>query len=797
MLLILVLMHVSITTCGQADKRTSGQAELPCSSADKTWYFGVEIDGMLCGYCISRECRGTRDEGIILWETNNILVLLSVLGEGMDIKINHIYGTDPVSGRLKYNKIDILSGNTSVISTTSIRGDTAIYSGNNNPEPNKIFLPGDVILETALKSPHLLRDFTTAGVNEKTYRVYDPVRGGIIEKSYIKKGEEEISLKGTIYHSIILEETDHSIGTRATIWLNKTDGMAIKTLVAGRNIYLSDSTIIDRISKVNFDNLIFAKVDKVIPDILKGNYMKVRAKIESFGEVLTAEGLSSPGQKFTGTVTDNTVDGIFELEPVKYDGTNAPSFPPDISKYPDLEKYLEPEMAIESNDPVLIREARKITDGAKDSWEAATRLSKWVAHNIEGAIPGGGNAINTYKMRQGECGGHSRLLVAFCRAVGIPARISVGCMYTKRYGGSFGQHAWTEVHMGEAGWIPVDATAFEIDFIDAGHIRLGERASFNPKEMEILEYRADDSQPPEQIVIPAEYRQYIGKYTDFEQNRVFGILYEEDGLAIDIPKQMVLALEEPDSFGQWYPKLTRQISISFKKDTEGNIEKLAIRQKLGMPKLYDEDSVPADVPGDIKKYLGVYSLPRGATRQLTYSDGNLVMYDPVGKSQEFMKYSKEGEYWKEKSGKYEFSFGTGENNEVTRMVLYITSSYPKGEPAADFIEPVILESGAEAGLKIYSKIREDDSGQYFFTEGLMNALGYRLLLKDKTADAIEVFKYNAKEYPDSFNVYDSLGEAYYKNGETDLAVENYKRSVEMNPDNENGKAMLEKIKAEN
>jgi tetratricopeptide (TPR) repeat protein len=172
------------------------------------------------------------------------------------------------------------------------------------------------------------------------------------------------------------------------------------------------------------------------------------------------------------------------------------------------------------------------------------------------------------------------------------------------------------------------------------------------------------------------------------------------------------------------------------------------------------------------------------------------MYDPIGKSKEFMKYSKDGETWKEKTGMYEFTFELNENNEVARMVLYITSYYPKGEPAADIIEPLILESGAEAGLKKYLQLREDSSGQYFFTEGLMNALGYRLLSKNKTTDAIEVFKFNSKEYPESFNVYDSLGEAYYKNGEMDPAVKNFERSVEMNPNNENGKAMLEKIKSE-
>jgi len=160
----------------------------------------------------------------------------------------------------------------------------------------------------------------------------------------------------------------------------------------------------------------------------------------------------------------------------------------------ELERYLKPENLIESNDPVLVDKAHEITAGSSDSWEAVKKLSKLVAENIEGAVPGGTSAINTYKTRQGECGSHSRLLAAFCRAVGIPSRLSVGCMYSSLYGGSFGQHAWTEVYMGDAGWIPVDATINEFDYIDSGHIRLGERASFHPKEIDILYYKTDSGE---------------------------------------------------------------------------------------------------------------------------------------------------------------------------------------------------------------------------------------------------------------------------------------------------------------
>lgn len=146
---------------------------------------------------------------------------------------------------------------------------------------------------------------------------------------------------------------------------------------------------------------------------------------------------------------------------------------------------------IESDDPGIVSLARKLTAGSKNSWDAATRLSKWVAENIVGELPGGVSAVNTLKTRGAECGGHSRLLAALCRAAGIPARMSVGCMYVNYYGGSFGQHAWTEVYMGDAGWIPVDATIREIDYSDAGHIRLGKAATFRPEKMEILDYETE------------------------------------------------------------------------------------------------------------------------------------------------------------------------------------------------------------------------------------------------------------------------------------------------------------------
>ncbi len=48
-------------------------------------------------------------------------------------------------------------------------------------------------------------------------------------------------------------------------------------------------------------------------------------------------------------------------------------------------------------------------------------------------------------------------------------------------------------------------------------------------------------------------------------------------------------------------------------------------------------------------------------------------------------------------------------------------------------------------------------------------------------EAIDLLKLNVKIYPDSGNVYDSLGEAYMKSGQKQMAIDNYKKSLEKDP----------------
>jgi CubicO group peptidase (beta-lactamase class C family) len=103
--------------------------------------------------------------------------------------------------------------------------------------------------------------------------------------------------------------------------------------------------------------------------------------------------------------------------------------------------------------------------------------------------------------------------------------------------------------------------------------------------------------------------------------------------------------------------------------------------------------------------------------------------------------------------------------------------------------------GTAAALDGYAEWKRAASKDAPIDESTLNVLGYFLLQDGKAQDAIAIFQRNVQEYPQSSNVYDSLGEAYMKAGQKDLAIVNYEKSLQLNPKNENGAAMLKKLRA--
>jgi CubicO group peptidase (beta-lactamase class C family) len=103
--------------------------------------------------------------------------------------------------------------------------------------------------------------------------------------------------------------------------------------------------------------------------------------------------------------------------------------------------------------------------------------------------------------------------------------------------------------------------------------------------------------------------------------------------------------------------------------------------------------------------------------------------------------------------------------------------------------------GADAVLTRYDELKNAGDTKKRPEEYVLNMIGYRIFMQaNNPEEAVKVFAKNAQEYPDSSNVYDSLGEAYAAAGKKELAIENYEKSLKLDPKNKNAEERLKKLK---
>ena len=94
-------------------------------------------------------------------------------------------------------------------------------------------------------------------------------------------------------------------------------------------------------------------------------------------------------------------------------------------------------------------------------------------------------------------------------------------------------------------------------------------------------------------------------------------------------------------------------------------------------------------------------------------------------------------------------------------------------------------------IDLFYKLKKENSTKYDFdNEEALNFYGYQLLWNNKDQDAFLIFKLLVLEFPNSSNVYDSYGEICLKMGDKNQALINYKKSLELNPDNFNAEDQI-------
>jgi hypothetical protein len=127
-------------------------------------------------------------------------------------------------------------------------------------------------------------------------------------------------------------------------------------------------------------------------------------------------------------------------------------------------------------------------------------------------------------------------------------------------------------------------------------------------------------------------------------------------------------------------------------------------------------------------------------------------------------------------------------------VLEAILSYRATPPLAEQLEQALHRGGPALAVEKHRAYKADPRHRYVDTEAALNGLGYQLLERRQLREAVAIFELNAGDYSDSWNVYDSLAEAYLKAGQTDLAIRNYERSLALNPDNQNAVEVLRSLR---
>ncbi|MBU3208952.1 serine hydrolase [Clostridium algidicarnis] len=118
--------------------------------------------------------------------------------------------------------------------------------------------------------------------------------------------------------------------------------------------------------------------------------------------------------------------------------------------------------------------------------------------------------------------------------------------------------------------------------------------------------------------------------------------------------------------------------------------------------------------------------------------------------------------------------------------------YVKTSLAASIVR-TMFNSNSEVALEEYNKIKQNSIEKYLVYEEEFNAIAYNLLERKRIKEAIEVLKLSIKIFKESANLYDSLGEMYLLQGNKKLALENYKRYVDLNPNNEEVKKIINEL----
>lgn len=123
-------------------------------------------------------------------------------------------------------------------------------------------------------------------------------------------------------------------------------------------------------------------------------------------------------------------------------------------------------------------------------------------------------------------------------------------------------------------------------------------------------------------------------------------------------------------------------------------------------------------------------------------------------------------------------------------------NYKPGPGVVELVSAAAEKNDYAGAKEALLKFIKDPLHKYATVEADINRLGYEFINGNKLDQAVLVLRLNVEAYPDSFNTWDSLGEAYMDRGDKELAIRNYTKSLELNPKNYGARDQLAKLRSQ-
>jgi len=317
------------------------------------------------------------------------------------------------------------------------------------------------LADTPVLTLNLARRLADAGLvpgRHYQWTIFDPAT---LSQSPIvlDVGSRELVTAGSRRVPALRVETEYS-GLRTTSWITDTGEVVLERSPMGFETIREKQAEAQTMAvpfNVRTDLLTASAIAPTGPAQISEPRDVRRLRLRFSGADIRGADLSGVGQSFDGNILEVRDPQGFQPGPAD----------------PEAARFLQPEPLIESDAPEIVAEAHAAVRNADDARTQAERLTRHVNAILEKkptvSLPSAREVLRT---RVGDCNEHTTLFVALARALGIPARISVGLVSVR---GAFYYHAWPEVYLADRRsrgmWLPVDPTLNQFP-ADATHLRL-------------------------------------------------------------------------------------------------------------------------------------------------------------------------------------------------------------------------------------------------------------------------------------------------------------------------------------